>query len=379
MSDLTSAAARLDALRSYGILDTPREPAFDEIVAFAAALCAAPVSVVNLIEDRRQWFKAEVGLGIRETPLDVSICKHVVLQPGLTIIPDLRDDNRMSENPLVKGDQGFHFYAGYSLTTPAGHGIGTLCVLDRRPRHLSPLQQQGLTTLANQVMAQMALRRALNEQAQLLEQKEMLLTEVNHRNKNNLQLIVSLIDLQARRLTDDAARAALTNTSQRVRSIASVHDQLYRAEQAEAVDAATYLATIVDGMKAAAGNVSFSTDFDRVMMRFDDAFPLALIVNEMVTNALKYAFAANATGQVDVSLKVAGRQVVLTVADDGYGLPAQFDSRNSRSLGMKIIHSLARQLNASVEFQSPGKGLTCRMVFARVQSSGSHLTPVRTH
>lgn len=172
-SDPAGSLERLSALRSYGILDTPRESDFDELVELAAQICDAPISVVNLIEDHRQWFKAEVGLGIRETPLDVSICRHVLLQPGITIISDLRDDPRMCANPLVTGDSGLRFYAGCLLETPEGHGIGTLCILDRSPRILTARQQIALKTLANQVMAQMELRRSLQQKTKLLEQKEM--------------------------------------------------------------------------------------------------------------------------------------------------------------------------------------------------------------
>jgi GAF domain-containing protein len=182
--DPADSIERLAALRSYEILDTPRESEFDELVQLAAEICEAPISVVNLIEDRRQWFKAEVGLGIRETPLDVSICRHVLLQPGITMISDLRNDPRMCANPLVTADSGLRFYAGCLLETPDGHGIGTLCVLDRSPRVLTSRQQSALKTLANQVMAQLELRRSLRQKTRLLEQQEMLLKEVNHRTKS---------------------------------------------------------------------------------------------------------------------------------------------------------------------------------------------------
>lgn len=358
---------RLDALRSYGVLDTPREAEFDELVALAADICEVPISVVNLIEDHRQWFKAEVGLGIRETPLDISICRHVLLQPGVTIISDLRNDPRMCANPLVTADSGLRFYAGCLLETPDGHGIGTLCLLDRTPRILTSRQQSVLKTLANQVMGQLELRRSLKEKTRLLEQKEMLLKEVNHRTKNNLQLIVGLIQLQLRQLHDQQARAALTDTSRRIMSIAAVHEKLYQSDEVNAVDAASYLSQVIAGITATASHHAlFELDLASVILPMDSAIPLALLVNELLTNALKYAYIPSAEGRVWVTLKPESNGVVLTVEDRGQGMPPGFDYRKSKSLGMKIIASLGRQLNAQVAFSDNQPGVKCVVRFVPI-------------
>lgn len=367
LSDPVACDERLNALRSYGILDTAREAEFDELVALAADICEVPISVVNLIEDHRQWFKAEVGLGIRETPLDISICRHVLLQPGVTIISDLRNDPRMCANPLVTADSGLRFYAGCLLETPDGHGIGTLCLLDRTPRILTSRQQSALKTLANQVMGQLELRRSLKEKTRLLEQKEMLLKEVNHRTKNNLQLIVGLIQLQLRQLHDQQARAALTDTSRRIMSIAAVHEKLYQSDEVNAVDAASYLSQVIAGITATASHHAlFELDLASVILPMDSAIPLALLVNELLTNALKYAYIASAEGRVWVTLKPESNGVVLTVEDRGQGMPPGFDYRKSKSLGMKIIASLGRQLSAQVAFSDNQPGVKCVVRFVPV-------------
>jgi two-component sensor histidine kinase/PAS domain-containing protein len=154
---------RLAALRQYGILDTPREAEFDDVVRIAAHVCDAPIAVVNLIENHRQWFKAEVGLGIRETPRDVSICAHAILQPGLFVVPDTTKDPRFDCNPLVTGDPHLRFYAGALLETPEGLPLGTVCVLDYKPRELTEEQAFTLQALARQVMAHLELRRSAKE------------------------------------------------------------------------------------------------------------------------------------------------------------------------------------------------------------------------
>jgi PAS domain S-box-containing protein len=156
---------RLAALDSYGILDTPREPQFDDIVRLASDMFEAPIAVVNLIASGRQWFKAEVGIGADELPLDVSICAHAILQPGIFVVPDTTKDDRFADNPLVTGTPRLRFYAGALLETPEGLPLGTVCVLDTKPRPQGITDRERLTlqVLANQVMSQLELRRAVAE------------------------------------------------------------------------------------------------------------------------------------------------------------------------------------------------------------------------
>ncbi len=173
--------ARLRALDSYGILDTPREAGFDDVAALAAAAFGAPMGVVNLIADGRQWFKAEIGIGARELPLDVSICAHALLQSELMVVTDTTIDQRFACNPLVTADEGLRFYAGALLITPEGLPIGTVCVLDRvaRPHGITDLQRMTLSVLARQVMTQLELRRVLAQRH--LQQKELRESETRGR------------------------------------------------------------------------------------------------------------------------------------------------------------------------------------------------------
>ena len=111
-------ADRLAALLRYGILDTPPEPEFDDITRVAALVCRAPMAVVNLVADTRQFFKSEVGLGVRQMPLDVSICARAILEPDILVVPDLAEDQRFNCNPLVTGTPNLRFYAGARLEHP---------------------------------------------------------------------------------------------------------------------------------------------------------------------------------------------------------------------------------------------------------------------
>jgi diguanylate cyclase (GGDEF)-like protein len=149
---------RLAALRRTELLDTAPEPEFDELVATAAAVCGTSMSVVSLIDEDRQFFKAAIGLNLRETSREVSFCDHAIRMPGMMTVEDATQDPRFSSNPFVTAEDGVRFYAGVPLTSSDGYPLGTLCVFDREPRRLNAAQTTALMTLARQVNARIELR-----------------------------------------------------------------------------------------------------------------------------------------------------------------------------------------------------------------------------
>ncbi|HAX75016.1 MAG TPA: ATPase, partial [Cyanobacteria bacterium UBA11372] len=151
-------AARLAALYQYQILDTDPEPAFDDLVNLAAYICSTPMASIGLVDADRQWFKAKVGLDITETPREIAFCAHTILEPEVLILPDAKLDSRFANHPLVTSEPGIRFYAGFSLTTSTGYAIGTICVMDRQPRQMTPQQVEALKALGRQAIAQLDLR-----------------------------------------------------------------------------------------------------------------------------------------------------------------------------------------------------------------------------
>lgn len=149
---------RLQALRRMELLDTPPEPEFDELVELAAAICDTPISTITLIDERRQWFKAVVGLNTRESDREIAFCAHAILQSDIFMVEDALEDTRFQKNPLVTGDPNIRFYAGIPLSSPEGLPLGTLCVIDRKPRTLSRTQLSALHVLAHQANARLELR-----------------------------------------------------------------------------------------------------------------------------------------------------------------------------------------------------------------------------
>jgi PAS domain S-box-containing protein len=171
-SDIDAAtweeAERSRALASYEVLDTPRERDFDDLVNIASRTLGAPIAVVNLIDTTRQFFKAEVGLGVRSTPLETAFCRHALLEDDVLVVPDATKDSRLQCNSLVTGAPHIRSYAGALMKTPEGLPIGTVCVLDYKVRPFTEDQIDMLRFLARQAMTQLELRRTVSRQRQLL-------------------------------------------------------------------------------------------------------------------------------------------------------------------------------------------------------------------
>jgi len=210
-----------------------------------------------------------------------------------------------------------------------------------------------------------------------LHEKDILLKEVHHRVKNNLQVISSLIDLQAERLTDPATRTLFRDTRDRVRSMALVHEKLYQSADLAHTELGAYIRNVMKELFLAHGEVSskvkLQLELEPVFLPVDMAIPCGLILNELATNSLKHAFVGREHGTIDIQLISVGNESVrLLFRDDGWGLPAGLDLQAAESLGLRLIRMLSKQLRGEVVTQT-GEGTTFELRFkvpdSRVGSS----------
>ncbi|MBY6140758.1 GAF domain-containing protein [Leisingera daeponensis] len=348
---------RLRALYSFDILDTDREKDFDDIVALAAELCGTAISVVNLIDAERQWFKAETGLGVRETPLETSICSHVILEEDFVEINDTLQDSRMCDNPLCLAEPGLRFYAGALLKTSSGLPLGTLCVLDYQPRKLTGIQRRTLRVLARQVMAQLELRKSLRAE-------EILRKEADHRVKNSLMSLSAFTRLQQRHYDSADTRTALSRVMARIDAMSRVHELLYQQPDGRMICLKSFL-ELICGHTAhlAPPGVALQVEACAREVSVNKAVAIGSFVNEFIANSFKHAFPDERPGSVTVRLEqVNGSALRLTCRDDGVGYAAGAD-KIVAGLGVKIAEVVRMELEGELEVFAEGPGVSAALLF----------------
>lgn len=204
-------AQRLASLRAYGVLDTGPEEAFDDLAMLAAHVCQVPIAMVSLVDEKRQWFKARIGMTATETPRDIAFCAHTILHADEVFeVRDAAGDPRFADSPLVTSEQRIRFYAGAPLVAPDGHTLGALCVMDREPRHLSAEQLAALRALSRGVVAQLELRR----QSRAIAEKERETANLLATADKSRRALLSLLEDQRQ------VETALRSSEERFRQIA---------------------------------------------------------------------------------------------------------------------------------------------------------------
>ncbi|GAA6135962.1 hypothetical protein NBRC116188_27520 [Oceaniserpentilla sp. 4NH20-0058] len=173
-------AQRLKELLRLEVLDTEDDLILDELTELASHICGTPISLISLIDFDRQWFKSRVGLAAHETPRELAFCAHAILQDDVFEVPNALEDKRFFDNPLVTDDPDIRFYAGAPLVTRNGLPIGTLCVIDKQPRHLNTGQKRALEILAHQVIGQLELRLNYKKLQRVDKEREKIFSVIGH-------------------------------------------------------------------------------------------------------------------------------------------------------------------------------------------------------
>ncbi|MBC7892605.1 MAG: GAF domain-containing sensor histidine kinase [Sphingobacteriaceae bacterium] len=380
---------RLRALYEFDILDTPAEHEFNQLVQLASQICNVPISLVSLIDHDRQWFKARVGLDTPETHRNFAFCSHAILNDEVLSVEDTTQDLRFHDNPLVVGNPSIRFYAGIPLKTQAGYKLGTLCVLDTRPRNLGVEQLAALEVISGQVMKLLELRtinrevlRKQQELKDLSATQNRIISIIAHDVRTPLSSLKTLLGLmQTDTLSQDETDEIVTLGAQQLNVTLDtlnnlvdwgvlqlnttlqvpdtdidlselVEEELRRHRVAASLKQNTLLNTVPPGLYLS-----------------HDAHVLKFALRNLLGNAIKFTEG----GTVRVSAELTDGRIRLCVSDTGVGMPEEvclnlFSAQRKHSrigtrdepgsgLGLALVRESLEKIAASIEVHSNlGKG-----------------------
>ncbi|MDI1227773.1 MAG: ATP-binding protein [bacterium] len=337
------------------MLDTPAEKEFDDIVELATQICDTPISVITLLTEGRQWFKAKKGIDVNETGLDVSICAHAILQHDVFEVQDTTTDARFRDNPLVTMANGLRFYTGAILKTPEGLPLGMLCVLDTRPRQLTDHQKFALSTLATQVMKQLELKKTIREYAE----KNAELTHFSHAIAHDLRdplasvtMLAQMLKMKyAPQMEPRAGEMVDTILSSTERSLNLLTNMLALAEADdrqltdESCDGNAVLAATLENLAAAIAASGTSVEAEPLPYIDMGAGELGQILQNLIGNAMNYRD-RNRDCRITISATpVQAGRATITVRDNGIGIT---------HANLNAIFAPLKRLHGS---ERPGTGL----------------------
>ena len=207
-----------------------------------------------------------------------------------------------------------------------------------------------------------------------LNERDTLIKEIHHRVKNNLQVVSSLLSLQSSFIKDQHVKMLFRYSQYRINSMGMVHQMLYRSDNLHRIDYAAYIEelvqTLIKSMKGDNSNIKLQIDAQNIYLNIDTSIPLGLLINEITTNSLKYGFSDGEEGLLSIKLtKIGGARYKLFIGDNGSGIPRNINFRNTKSLGLKLIHKLTLQLNGNIERDNSKKGTHYIVTFNEIEQT----------
>src|SRR6476469_578712 len=367
---------RLKELYRFAVLDTEQETSFEQLVHLAAQICDVPMSLVSLVDADRQWFKARVGLSSSETERRVSFCAHAILNDGVFEIQDARKDDRFFDNPVVVGDPNIRFYAGMPLVTDNGYKLGTFCILDSKPRELTPAQEFALKTLATQAMSLLNLRVKNSELERINKLQNKLISIVAHDVRNPLASLKGIIELRqtdiiSQEEADEMLGLAAAQLDATIDMVANLidwgklqmrKDNSFNREISLKKNIDSVLRTFNDQLEAKNIKVDVSVQEAETFTADETAFNFVL--RNLLSNSIKFT----ENGSITIDVSIVDTRIKLKITDTGTGFEQYtFDTlfqqqkhypapgtRNEpgSGLGLSLIKDYLDKMEGSIQIKS---------------------------
>ena len=358
-------AARVRALHTYRILDTLPERHFDNIVKMASEICGTPVSLISLVDGDRCWFKAKLGVGdMSEAPRRIAYAAHAINSPTeQLVVEDALADERFCDCPLVLADPPMRFYVGTPLVTSEGFALGTLCVIDHRPRQLTDQQLGMLRMLAAQTVDLIEMHKQLNHVEEVNRELEMKNEEldqyasiISHDLKQPLRTVRGFLEIIAEEHGEDLEPAMreylslIDNTTGHMQDM--IHNMLQYARigterERHAVDLQTTLADIMSDLTLSIRERNAEISVDPLPTLYGYAPEIRQLLQNLLSNALKFV-APGVPPRVKVAARERANHWRISITDNGIGIPAD---------GRQKIFRLFERLHAGDDYDGQGIGL----------------------
>lgn len=378
---------RLAALRGLDILDTAASIQFDDITELAAAIFEMPIALISLVDADRQWFKSKVGLEASQTGRNISFCAHAILQDGIMVVPDASQDIRFHDNPLVCGQPEIRFYVGRPLRAPSGYRVGTLCLIDRRPRQITPEQLAILDKLGNVAERELAMYSEVKRQQRFNDTKSMLISSLSHELRTPTNALLGNLHLLQERSITSPDRPLLAEAVQAAEHIGRMLGDMVDLAQFEAdlfrLETRSFdLHAVLKKLEATATEQSLANGLD-FEMQLPDHTPRWLqgnpsrvyqMLSNLVENAIQYTLHGGIRLDIESTASDAepsSARVLFRVSDTGIGIqPDQLKpifepftrgnearklAPNGYGLGLTIARKLAILMNGDIRAHSDGK------------------------
>ncbi len=373
---IIAEAERIKALKRYNILDTPPDGSFDRITKLAAKLFNVPIAIVTLVDTDRIWFKSRYGLDVSEIGRDPGLCASAILSDEIYLVEDALKDPRTLANPLVASEFGLQFYAAAPLKVQDGHNLGTLCIIDKHPRHLSNSEKQILQDLADILIDEMELRLAART---AIYNQNQVLNIAAHDLKNPLTTITIWSELIKEKNDPQIVSEISDHINKAAQKMSGIINELLESAASDAgqiklhlikLDFANLIQSIVETNQVLAKNKSQKihlTIKDHPIV-FADETKLTEIADNLINNAIKYS---EKNKNIIITVKQENDKAVLEIIDEGPGFTEE-DKKNlfqrftrlsakptggetSTGLGLSIVKALVEAHHGSITAESEGK------------------------